>query len=123
MKHVLTNVDPDNDSADCAVCGVVRLKKQTGAQAGTYRCYNLYWHHKNQSRRGNKKVPFEWKLLQLELQDGKCAICKEPMDQSYIDHDHETGEVRGLLCHRCNSGLGFFNDDPQRLLAALEYLR
>jgi len=39
-----------------------------------------------------------------------------------IDHDHETGKIRGLLCHRCNTGLGFFLDNPHFLTNAAFYL-
>ena len=62
----------------------------------------------------------------LESQRGRCAICgKLPKGNEKrlgIDHDHETGKIRGLLCERCNMGLGFFNDDPQLLQKAIEYL-
>jgi Recombination endonuclease VII len=58
----------------------------------------------------------------LRVQNEKCAICRKPGDL-VIDHDHETGAVRGLLCARCNSGLGFFADAPDRLANAIVYLR
>lgn len=58
-------------------------------------------------------------------QDGKCAICRSPDprgDHWHIDHDHDTGRVRGILCGHCNPGLGYFGDDPERLAAAIQYL-
>lgn len=66
----------------------------------------------------------------LEIQDNVCAICKGPETHSgfvgvralSVDHNHDTGEVRGLLCQKCNSGLGFFDDDYERLKVELKYL-
>lgn len=68
-------------------------------------------------------------------QKGLCKICSIEMtnveidgvskNQSHtccVDHDHSTGEVRGLLCARCNKGLGLFDDDVERLLRSIEYL-
>lgn len=62
----------------------------------------------------------------LEAQSGVCDICKGPPngkdDQYHVDHDHVTGRVRGLLCTRCNQGLGMFKDDVSSLARAVEYL-
>jgi hypothetical protein len=55
-------------------------------------------------------------------QAGCCAICQEPMGTPAVDHDHDTGRVRGLLCRRCNTGIGMLADDPDRLLSAAAYL-
>lgn len=66
-----------------------------------------------------------------EAQGGACAICRAPTaaDALHIDHDHRCCAqgscgicVRGLLCGRCNLGLGHFEDDPERLAAAIKYL-
>lgn len=56
-----------------------------------------------------------------EAQNGKCAICKVG-NASHLDHDHDTGRVRGLLCIKCNTGLGMFLDRIELLDAAKEYL-
>jgi hypothetical protein len=55
-----------------------------------------------------------------------CEICgkrPESIARLRIDHDHLTGKVRGLLCSNCNVGLGMFDDDPELLEQAAEYLR
>lgn len=67
----------------------------------------------------------------LQEQNGRCAICgKSAMEciakghrHLHVDHDHETKAVRGLLCGKCNSGIGAFADDPELLEKAIEYLR
>lgn len=69
----------------------------------------------------------------LHSQGGVCAICKEPEGQMggrhgtaalslAVDRDHTTGCVRGLLCSRCNQGVGFFMHNRNRLVAAIHYL-
>ena len=72
-------------------------------------------------------ITLETYNLMCEMQSGKCAICKsEPRTKRrklYIDHDHKTGKVRGLLCHHCNLGLGGFRDDPDALRSAISYLQ
>lgn len=61
----------------------------------------------------------------LVAQDGKCAICTCLLKESSgacLDHCHETGAIRGVLCHRCNAGLGSFRDSIESLEAAIAYL-
>ncbi len=63
----------------------------------------------------------------LLAQGGVCKICGTPKPGGPghfpVDHDHVTGKVRGLLCHRCNAGLAFFRDDQSILGSAMLYLR
>jgi ubiquitin len=55
-------------------------------------------------------------------QSGKCAICGDNYPDLHVDHDHDTQEVRGLLCRTCNIGLGHFQDSPSLLERAVRYL-
>lgn len=85
--------------------------------------------------RGNaKKVPgatIDIRKRLYEEQDGKCAICKTPglmygegtpKETLALDHNHATGQLRQLLCIKCNRGLGLFMDDPELLREAARYL-
>ena len=69
--------------------------------------------------------PAQYYTLWLK-QGGKCKICgKKLPDGEYlhVDHDKETGEIRGLLCRDCNLGLGNFHDNPNNLIKAAEYIK
>lgn len=57
-----------------------------------------------------------------EIQKGECAVCFASHPKLFLDHDHETGNVRGLLCPKCNIALGQADDDPDRLRALAEYV-
>ena len=66
----------------------------------------------------------------LTAQDGVCAICGNAPDPNgvrassklHVDHDHETGHNRDLICNNCNRGLGYFKDDPALMQAAAKYV-
>ncbi len=57
-----------------------------------------------------------------DSQNGQCAICGRENGAMFVDHDHETGHVRGLLCDACNSALGIFGDCFEGLEAAMRYV-
>ena len=65
--------------------------------------------------------------IMLEVQSGLCAICRRLPTRSRkllcVDHCHETGRVRGLLCSACNTAIGLLGDSRERLLAAADYLK
>ena len=66
----------------------------------------------------------QWKQM-LTAQNESCAICdKKFLDWKNIhtDHNHTTGQVRQLLCYRCNSAIGFFEEDVSMLAKAIDYL-
>lgn len=60
--------------------------------------------------------------LLLEGQNNRCKICTDILILPHVDHCHETGKVRGLLCVKCNMGIGSFNDNIQKLYSAINYL-
>ncbi|PZR81626.1 MAG: hypothetical protein DI537_37920 [Stutzerimonas stutzeri] len=92
--------------------------------------------YRDRDRRSNLNKKFgitveEYDAL-VASQGNTCAICRQPERYIHprtqeparlaVDHNHQTGAVRGLLCSNCNRGLGFFNEDRDRLDAAREYL-
>jgi Recombination endonuclease VII len=66
--------------------------------------------------------------MMLLAQCGRCAICghqatgESKTERLYVDHDHRTRKLRGLLCHNCNLGIGNLQDDPAIIRTALEYV-
>ncbi len=84
---------------------------------------------KRRERAGHLKRKFGISLEDYERllaeQDGRCAICGNRPHEDislHVDHDHETGRIRGLLCFKCNNALGDLGDDPDVLVRAALYL-
>lgn len=80
---------------------------------------NSYW---LQSIYGVSKAEYDEMFI---AQSGLCAICRKPPSDKkplVVDHDHSDGFVRGLLCKKCNFGIGHFEDSEGVLTAAIEYI-
>jgi hypothetical protein len=86
--------------------------------------------HKAKARHGNLVRKYGIGLKEYDelfiTQEGCCAICgthqTELSRALVVDHNHETGEIRGLLCHKCNLTLGYVNDNIRVLVNAIKYL-
>lgn len=97
--------------------------------------HHRYYYYPEQQRDWHLKKNYgisskEYEELFLK-QDGKCAVCGKDNSgvilngkrkRMYVDHDHVTGKVRGLLCKDCNSALGFVHDNPEILSELLRYI-
>lgn len=104
--------------------------------------YHRDWAKRNPERIAKYNSTFvrDWRLkdeYDLSLADyealllkqgGKCAICErvgsgvDTHKYFHIDHDHKTGQVRGLLCQPCNAGIGLLQDNPELVLIAADYV-
>lgn len=95
--------------------------------------YNVEYDKKNSLKRKgshikrNYGITLEEHNLMFNKQEGKCKICGRHQNEIKIpfavDHDHTTGRIRGLLCHKCNQGLGYFNDNIDLLMKAINHLK
>lgn len=112
---------------------VGRVQAWREANRARYLGYQRFYRERNRQRlrRAHRerhlKKQYGLSLLEYEAlatqQDGVCAICREPEASGlHIDHDHASGQVRGLLCGRCNKALGLLDDDPLKFRAAELYL-
>lgn len=125
--------------SECRVCFIAANKKYRKKHAEAYKAYQETYRAKHRDALNSKErikrlmrvygVDLIWVERQLVRQNGKCAICGftflfdgKPINQPNIDHDHETGSIRGLLCHKCNKALGLFSDNPDLLFSAFKYL-
>lgn len=61
--------------------------------------------------------------IKYDSAEGKCEICNIKFDRLFIDHNHDTMEIRGLLCHGCNTAIGFLKEKTENLESAIRYLR
>lgn len=110
---------------DWAVANRERLSQQQAARRAADPEFHKWLSYQNHLW---KKYRMRWEEYEqlCESQDNKCAVCRAPLSfepkRPAVDHDHTSGQIRGLLCEACNQGLGNFRDDPDILRAAAKYL-
>lgn len=110
----------------CSKCGdeVVYLPSKQGLKRRCLRCRAEG--QKGYTLQRKFGITMEEYLRLRKKQKKRCAICRKPystkQEMLSVDHNHETGQVRGLLCGSCNRGLGLFTDNPKALRRAARYL-
>jgi hypothetical protein len=114
-------------TGECGPCYKNRLRREKcaadPAYAERWQVLNTVRQRRSQMKRVGATL--EWYVATLEAQGGGCAICRRPPPENRVldvDHDHVTGDLRGLLCGPCNRLLGIALDDPGRLTAAAAYI-
>jgi hypothetical protein len=114
----------------CKVC--VKRYQQTGLRLVGGMEYRKKFYAENRDRLvADMKRRFRLKrygvtqqqFIEMLMRQGhQCAICHDPLDKPYVDHDHASGTVRGLLCGACNSGIGMLKESTDVLRAAITYI-
>lgn len=121
---------------NCIKCGKTKAISEFYKQRNECKkCKNLYTKSlRTRSGTGlreyNLWVKYKMTLVDydkmLQQQNGVCAICKQKDNGHWgilaVDHCHKQGHVRGLLCAKCNKGLGQFDDNSSLLVEALKYI-
>lgn len=123
---------------NCKMCVVERTRKYRKDFPEKRYAYVRSWRQRNPDKaqshylRNSFGIDAAEYRRMLDEQNGVCAICHghetQPDPNSgkirrlAVDHDHTTGAIRGLLCSRCNIGLGWFREDPAYLKLAIAYL-
>jgi len=125
----------------CVKCGVlfIKTKSKGGRCKPCHAAYSVLWYKKNKKRilkkRRDRHLTVNYGITSetyeslVKKQKGLCVICQTSgqllKGQHYtlhIDHNHKSGNVRGLLCNKCNGGIGLLGDSIQILKRAVKYL-
>ncbi len=128
------------DTRACQICRAANVAKHRSLDPEPVRFRIRRWYAERGGREHMRDylrektygiTPADFKRLLL-VQGGVCAICGEDEERTIrstgerrpltVDHDHDTGAVRGLLCARCNAALGLFRDDPEIIAQAIAYI-
>lgn len=136
-KLTLSNDHPHKNGRTCTKCNTFKLaseyvlsrnKRSLGGVHMRADCKVCMEHRKYKAFiKRTYGITYEEYTNLLEKQNYSCSICDSEVSnlkftKLCVDHDHKTGKVRGLLCSKCNHGLGLFNDDTSLLNKAIKYL-
>lgn len=137
------------ETKKCSKCGLtkhvehfhIRKASKDGYTARCGKCINTKSlktriERPNQTRENNLKNRFNMSIEEYNViflkQRGRCAICSKPESNSdskgnvkwlSVDHNHNTGDIRGLLCSSCNTGIGLLGDSVDTMKKAIKYLK
>lgn len=151
IQMLISDFPPDSraqggTAANCRKCKEVAHKKwrdrniehvretsRTEARKRSYNQRNPEAHRLAVKKARIKRdygITYDDLVRMVDEQGNKCAICGTQFSErgwgaaaKQIDHDHETGKVRGILCLKCNRGLGLFEENERRMVAAIAYLK
>lgn len=111
----------------CYECGEPATPNRTGLCKVHQTEYERAWRASNKESTRAAQIRYRYGVEAVSIdamlaeQGGLCAICRTN-PATHIDHCHDSGSVRGILCPPCNKGLGHFEDNEERLMAAVAYL-
>jgi len=120
-KHVMIEKDEISKTGVCQHCGPVKIVFRKNLNG--WRCSVAVKEQKGHYIPGYGYIKTDERKSLIEAQNNLCTICNEEMNPPCYDHCHISGEFRGMLCSNCNTGLGLFKDDIQRMQNAIRYLQ
>ena len=114
-----------NKSSTCTTCSINFEGRRRKQKFCSKRCKDKHWNDKSVDRKRalHYKITEEEFLRLMEINN--CECCNKPIPSKTdkrIDHCHETGEVRGILCNNCNGALGFAGDTVEGVQNLLKYI-
>lgn len=113
----------------CTSCKIVKEleffplnnKKKNGRDSWCKKCRSAY---RSLTRRGKYRHCITDENLKIYLAENKvCNICYKVSSKMFLDHNHKTNKIRGMLCMKCNLAIGHFNDNIELLEKAIKYLK
>ena len=129
-KHKAKHDGLNNNCKACVKEYTSKNKEQVKKYKSDYYFANrekcIEKHRRNYLKR-KYNVTVEWYDEQLKKQNGQCMICGTTegggiSSTLHVDHNHETGQIRGLLCRPCNTGIGLFKEKIDLLEKAIQYV-